>query len=209
MYVCAQSCLTATSGTVVHHAPQSKEFSRQEYWTGLPFPTHQLNGHELEQTLGHGEGEGSLLCCSPWGHKKLDITQGLNNSNSRGSSLPRDQIHVSCTSCIGRQIIYHCTACEVLFWNNRIPRDSRIRVSKFKWKLWMKKVRSNANEKFSDIPFQTMQRFGVCLLSGHRFQIRISTQILDSSELKPRTAVKNWIALAFLLFLCSVPLCYI
>ena len=34
---------------------------------------HQLNGHEFEQTLGDGEGQGSLACCSPWGHKELDI----------------------------------------------------------------------------------------------------------------------------------------
>ena len=30
---------------------------------------HQLNGHEFEQTPGIGEGQGSLVCCSPWGHK--------------------------------------------------------------------------------------------------------------------------------------------
>ena len=33
---------------------------------------HQLNGHELEQTLGDGEGQGSLACYSPWGHKESD-----------------------------------------------------------------------------------------------------------------------------------------
>ena len=30
---------------------------------------HQLNGHELAHTLGDGEGQGSLVCCSPWSHK--------------------------------------------------------------------------------------------------------------------------------------------
>ena len=30
---------------------------------------HQLNGHEFEQTLAHGEGQGSLACCSPRGHR--------------------------------------------------------------------------------------------------------------------------------------------
>ena len=30
---------------------------------------HQLNGHEFEQTLGDGEGQGSLACCSPWDPK--------------------------------------------------------------------------------------------------------------------------------------------
>ena len=36
---------------------------------------HQLNGHEFEQTLGNGDGQGSLECCSPWGHKESDITE--------------------------------------------------------------------------------------------------------------------------------------
>ena len=35
---------------------------------------HQLNGHEFEQSLGDSEGQGSLMCCSPWGHKELDMT---------------------------------------------------------------------------------------------------------------------------------------
>ena len=33
-----------------------------------------LNGLQFEQTLGDGEGQGSLVCCSPWGHKELDTT---------------------------------------------------------------------------------------------------------------------------------------
>ena len=36
---------------------------------------HQLNGHEFEQTLGDGEGQGSPLCCIPWGLKELDTTE--------------------------------------------------------------------------------------------------------------------------------------
>ena len=39
---------------------------------------HRLNGHELEPTLGDGEGQASLVCCSPWGHKELDMTEQLN-----------------------------------------------------------------------------------------------------------------------------------
>ena len=42
---------------------------------------HQLNGHEFEQALGDGEGQGSLVCCSPWGCRELDTTEQLNNSN--------------------------------------------------------------------------------------------------------------------------------
>ena len=35
---------------------------------------HRGNGHELGKTLGDGEGQGGLVCCSPWGHKELDMT---------------------------------------------------------------------------------------------------------------------------------------
>ena len=34
----------------------------------------QLNGHEFEQGPGVGDGQGSLACCGPWGHKELDMT---------------------------------------------------------------------------------------------------------------------------------------
>ena len=35
---------------------------------------HRLDGHESEQALGDGEGQGSEACCRPWGHKELDTT---------------------------------------------------------------------------------------------------------------------------------------
>ena len=39
---------------------------------------NQLNGHDFEQSLGVGDGQGSLACCSPQGHKELDTTEWLN-----------------------------------------------------------------------------------------------------------------------------------
>ena len=42
---------------------------------------HLFNGHEFEQTLGDTEEQGSLGCCSPWGHKELDMTKQLKNNN--------------------------------------------------------------------------------------------------------------------------------
>ena len=42
-----------------------------------------INGHEFEQTQGDSEGQGSLVCCSPWGHKELDMTQQLNNESTK------------------------------------------------------------------------------------------------------------------------------
>ena len=52
---------------------------------------HQFNGHELGQTPGDGEGQGGLVCCSPWGRKELDTTWQLNSNHrivpSVGESL--------------------------------------------------------------------------------------------------------------------------
>ena len=39
---------------------------------------HQLDGHEFEQAPAVGDGQGSLVCCSPWGHKELYTTEQLN-----------------------------------------------------------------------------------------------------------------------------------
>ena len=39
---------------------------------------HWLSGHEFESTPGVGDGQGSLVCCSPWGHKESDTTEQLN-----------------------------------------------------------------------------------------------------------------------------------
>ena len=42
---------------------------------------HRLNGHEFEQTLWDSERQRRLECCSPWGHKELDMTEQLNNNS--------------------------------------------------------------------------------------------------------------------------------
>ena len=47
---------------------------------------HRLNGHELEQALGVGDGQGSLVCCSPWGCKESDMTEQLNNNHSAAAA---------------------------------------------------------------------------------------------------------------------------
>ena len=39
---------------------------------------HQLDGHVIEQALGVGDEQGSLVSCSPWGLKKSDTTERLN-----------------------------------------------------------------------------------------------------------------------------------
>ena len=44
----------------------------------MALPAH---GHEFEQALGGGAGQGSLACCGPWCHKQSDTTEQLNSSN--------------------------------------------------------------------------------------------------------------------------------
>ena len=43
---------------------------------------HRPDGHEFKQTLGEGDGQGGLVCCSLWGHKESDTTEQLNNRPS-------------------------------------------------------------------------------------------------------------------------------
>ena len=56
---------------------------------------HLLNGHEFEQALGDGEGQGSLECCSPWGRKESEMTERLNNNNwiSQNNVLKPDIVY--------------------------------------------------------------------------------------------------------------------
>ena len=46
---------------------------------------HWLNGHDFEQALGVGDGQGGLVCYSLWGHKELDMTERLNWTNVKQS----------------------------------------------------------------------------------------------------------------------------
>ena len=53
-----------------------------------------LDGHEFEQSLGVGDGQGSLACCSPWGHKELDLTEWLNSTQLNWvlKNMPGDSV---------------------------------------------------------------------------------------------------------------------
>ena len=41
---------------------------------------HRLNGHEFEQAVGDGKGQGSLACCRPWGREEMNTTERLNKT---------------------------------------------------------------------------------------------------------------------------------
>ena len=48
---------------------------------------HQLNGREFEQTLGDSEGQGSLVCCRPQGHRESDVTAAEQQPSSTSFSF--------------------------------------------------------------------------------------------------------------------------
>ena len=52
---------------------------------------HRLDGCEFEQAPGDGEGQGSLPCCSPRGHKELDMTEGQQHIRS---AFPLQKIQI-------------------------------------------------------------------------------------------------------------------
>ena len=51
---------------------QEKGMTEMRWLDGI-----RLEGHEFEQVLGVGDGQGRLACCSPWGHKESDTTECL------------------------------------------------------------------------------------------------------------------------------------
>ena len=50
------------------------EGRRRRGWHEMTGWHHQLNGHEFEQAVKDGEGEGSLVCCSPWGQSRMPLS---------------------------------------------------------------------------------------------------------------------------------------
>ena len=71
----AKSCLTGKDPDAGLDWRQEKKGTTEDEMVGWH---HLFNEHEFEQILGDSERQGSLVCCSPWGHKELDMTEWLN-----------------------------------------------------------------------------------------------------------------------------------
>ena len=52
---------------------------------------HRLNGYEFEQALGVGEGQGSLVCCSPWVCKETDTTEKVTELQQQSEDQQETQ----------------------------------------------------------------------------------------------------------------------
>ena len=65
---------------------------------------HQLNGQEFEHAPGDGEGQGSLVCCSPWGHKESDTTERQNNNKKEWVTSWQGGCGMGVGNCIDRAV---------------------------------------------------------------------------------------------------------
>ena len=73
---------------------------------------HWFNGHEFEQATGVGDGQGNLMCCSPWGCKELDMTEQWTKLTER--SLP---LHSQSTLSGGRLVNVTLIFANVCLWS--------------------------------------------------------------------------------------------
>ena len=64
---------------LMHRNTKKKQKSVYMHFLDNLLKTHWLNGHEFEQALGVGDGQGSLAWCSPWNCKELDTTEWLTH----------------------------------------------------------------------------------------------------------------------------------
>ena len=68
---------------------------------------HRLNGHEFGWTLGVGDGQGGLACCSSWGRKELDTTERLNWTESSSPGNHKFVFYIwNAPSCFTNSYIY-------------------------------------------------------------------------------------------------------
>ena len=111
---------------------------------------HWLNGYKFEQGLGDCEGQGSLVCCSPWGHKQSDTTERWNSNNL---SLI---FAVLITVCLG--VVFFGL---ILFGNLNTS-----------W-TWMS-ISFPSSGMFSTIISSKCSLFFVCLLSFSSYNVNVS-----------------------------------
>ena len=111
---------------------------------------HWLKGQEFEKALGDGKGQGSLVCCSPWGRKKSDTTEQLNKNESL-ALFPKTTFyftHESINSCIGSKLGFpggwdgkknlpaiQETWVQSLGWENPLGKEMAIHSSILAWRI--------------------------------------------------------------------------
>ena len=89
---------------------------------------HQLNGHEFEQAAGVGEKAGNLVCCSPWGSKELDTTEG-GTEKQIGIKYNLFRLHTQFHSSIYRSWLPINQSKGLLMYLELITHLSTVRIS--------------------------------------------------------------------------------
>ena len=79
---------------------------------------HWLNRHEFAQALGGGDGQGSLACCSPWGHKELGMTEWTELMNTVARAFQKDFFEVHLKWSFIYLVILAIGSCE---WRLLVP----------------------------------------------------------------------------------------
>ena len=96
---------------------------------------HRLNEHKFEQASGVGDGQGSLTCCSPWGHKDSDRTEQLNwTTFGKTSNLPYIYIYIYIYI---ELYLYHLyIIISVTHKNVNIPKEKKIQLLSPRFVFW-------------------------------------------------------------------------
>ena len=89
---------------------------------------HRLNGHEFEQGPGDRKGQGSLRCCSPWGHKESDTTEQLNNNTNLLKYYLYQNIQINKTDCHHLATWSSWTFLNPNYFKNGFPRGCYLTV---------------------------------------------------------------------------------
>ena len=126
---------------------------------------HWLNGHEFEQALEVGDGQGGLACCSPWFHKDLDATKQLHWTdvcesfeNFKFSSVACKALYNLKNLFFNKKFKYHCD-CTTQKWlhggqalkqGNKLEGSCSCLVERFWWLglRWSESVKRNVIRKF-------------------------------------------------------------
>ena len=124
---------------------------------------HQLNGHEFEYTLGVGDGQRRLGCCSPWDCKESDVTQRLNN-NERDLHILKTEIVTFSTAV--DFLLSHSSFLRKIGWTKNL-----IIIDSFFWSLMISSF-FNQQPKQKSLSIKLWLRFfhlhNGHLRAGHR-----------------------------------------
>ena len=92
---------------------------------------HRLEGHEFEQAPEVGDGQGSLVCCSPWGHKELDTTEWLNWTESTAFLLGSANQQITGRRAEGRAKPWYFSLCfQWCLWVRLCPPPTHLCMQK-------------------------------------------------------------------------------